>query len=74
MITSAEMNKRRDDVVYTCAAIMNRPKPRPKVESTSTPGSGTQTPKEDSKKKNQDAETMEVEEDGGPSIEEMDVD
>jgi heat shock protein 4 len=66
VITSAEMNKRREDVVYTCAAIMNRPKPKPKVEST--PASGQQTPKEDAKK-----DDMEVEQDG-PSVEEMDVD
>ena len=74
VITSAEMTRRRDDVVYTSAAIMNRPKPKPKVEST--PGSGTQTPKDEpknDKQQNGDA-TMEVEEDGGPSIEEMDVD
>ena len=68
------MHKRRDDVVYTCAAIMNRPKPKPKVETT--PGSGTQTPKEDPKKKDEGGnEKIDVEEEeGGPSIEEMDVD
>lgn len=43
VITSEEINKRKDDVQYTCASIMNRPKPRAaKVE---TPG--TETPKEE---------------------------
>jgi heat shock protein 4 len=69
VITSAEMLKRRDEVVYTCAAIMNRPRPKPKV-TESQPGSGTQTPAQDQSKKE---EKMDVEE-GGPSIEEMDVD
>ncbi|ORY34260.1 heat shock protein 70 family [Naematelia encephala] len=68
VITSAEMNKRREDVIYTCAAIMNRPKPRVKTEST--PGSGTQTPKEQPPKKDE----MEIEDENGPTIEEMDVD
>ncbi|WVR06056.1 hypothetical protein IAU60_003084 [Kwoniella sp. DSM 27419] len=67
VITSAEINKRREDVTYTCAAIMNRPKPKPKAEAPPT----TETPppaKEDEAK-------MDVEEEGsGPKIEEMDVD
>ncbi|GMK56531.1 hypothetical protein CspeluHIS016_0303710 [Cutaneotrichosporon spelunceum] len=42
VVTSDEMDKRREDVQYTSASIMNRPKPRAKVE---TPG--TQTPKEE---------------------------
>ncbi|OCF37659.1 heat shock 70kDa protein 4 [Kwoniella heveanensis BCC8398] len=62
-LTSAEINKRREDVVYTCAAIMNKPKPKPKVETPPT----TETPKEETK--------MDVEEEGqGPKVEEMDVD
>jgi heat shock protein 4 len=69
VITSAEMNKRREDVVYTCAAIMNRPKPKAKVE---TPPTGQQTPKEEPKKKEDDK--MDVEEEGGATVEEMDVD
>lgn len=70
VITSDEMNKRREDVVYTSAAIMNRPKPKPKV-TDSTPASGQQTPNEGKK------EDMDVDgnkEEGGPTIEEMDVD
>jgi heat shock protein 4 len=71
VVTSAEMLKRRDDVVYTCAAIMNRPKPRPKP-TESQPASGTQTPSGGEQAKKEDK--MDVEEEGGPSIEEMDVD
>lgn len=69
VITSTEMNKRREDVIYTSAAIMNRPKPKPKA--TETPASGQQTPNtEQGKKEDEDMEK----EDGGPTIEEMDVD
>lgn len=42
IITSAEILKNKDDVQYTCASIMNRPKP--KTSTTETPG--TETPKE----------------------------
>jgi heat shock protein 4 len=59
VITSAEMLKRRDDVTFTCAAIMNRPKPKAKT---------TEAPKEEPKKEEPTGE------DGGPTIEEMDVD
>lgn len=58
VVTSDEMNKRREDVQYTSASIMNRPKPRAKVE---TPG--TQTPKEDK-----------MDQDPAPEQQEMDVD
>ena len=71
VITSSEMNKRREEVVYSSAAIMNRPKPKPKV-SDSQPASGQQTPKEDGGAKKE--EKMDVENEDGPSIEEMDVD
>ena len=78
VITSAEINKRREDVVYTCAAIMNRPKPRPKV-TDSQPASGQQTPKEnkqDKKEEDKDGMDMEMETENGdgPTIQEMDVD
>ncbi|WWD17682.1 hypothetical protein CI109_102123 [Kwoniella shandongensis] len=65
VITSAEINKRREDVVYTCAAIMNKPKPRPKVTPTETPASGQQTPQQEPAKE---------EDTDGPKVEEMDVD
>jgi heat shock protein 4 len=58
VVTSDEMNTRREDVQYTSASIMNRPKPRAKVE---TPG--TQTPKDDK-----------MDQDPAPEQQEMDVD
>lgn len=72
VITSTEMNKRREDVIYTSAAIMNKPKPKPKV-TDSTPASGQQTPNTEQDKKEGGDEDMEKD-DGGPTIEEMDVD
>jgi hypothetical protein len=51
---------------------MNRPKPRPKVDST--PASGQQTPKEGGKKEKEEKMDVEGEDEGGPKIEEMDVD
>lgn len=42
IFTSADLQKKKDDVQYSCASIMNRPKPK---TSTETP-SGTETPKE----------------------------
>ncbi|KAK4684241.1 hypothetical protein P7C73_g5950, partial [Tremellales sp. Uapishka_1] len=62
VITSAEMLKRRDDVVYTSAAIMNKPKPK----TSSAPDSGAQTPKEEPKESKKEQPEAE--------IEEMDVD
>lgn len=65
VITSTEMHKRREDVVYTSAAIMNRPKPKaPKVPTTEP----------EQPKKQEDEEMKAENEDGGPTIEEMDVD
>ncbi|WRT64343.1 uncharacterized protein IL334_001275 [Kwoniella shivajii] len=66
VVTSSEITKRRDEVVYTCSAILNKPKPRAKVEVPPT----TETPKKEEKE-----EKMDVEGEGeGPKIEEMDVD
>ncbi|KAL7419258.1 adenyl-nucleotide exchange factor sse1 [Cryptotrichosporon argae] len=62
VITSAEIEKRKDDVVFTSAAILNRPKP--KTAKADEPASGQQTPKEDK---------MDTDEQG-PEIQEMDVD
>jgi hypothetical protein len=59
------MNKRREDVVYTSAGIMNRPKPKAKVADP-TPA------KEEPKKEEGDVDMGKDE--GGPTIEEMDVD
>lgn len=62
IIASADILKRRDDTVFTCAAIMNRPKPRaPKAPTTETPAQEAEEPKEEK-------------EEGGPTVEEMDVD
>ncbi|WVQ82723.1 hypothetical protein IAT38_004855 [Cryptococcus sp. DSM 104549] len=52
VITSAEMNKRREDVVYTSAAILNRPKP--KVTQTQEP------PKEEPKADQPEAQVEEM--------------
>ena len=50
---------------------MNRPKPKPKA-SDSTPASGQQTPNQEQPKKE---EKMDVDnEEGGATVEEMDVD
>ncbi|KAI9638177.1 putative heat shock protein [Dioszegia hungarica] len=66
VIISSEILKRKEDVQYTCAAIINRPKPRAKT---------TEAPKEEKKEAPKQEEEMDVEaEDGGPKIEEMDVD
>lgn len=64
VVTSAEINKEREDVQYVCGPIMSRPKPKPKV-TDSTPASGQQTPKEAPKEEAKEAE---------PEVQEMDVD
>ena len=66
-ITSAEMLKKKDEVIYVCHPIMSKPKPR--VE-TPAPASGTETPKSEGEKK-ADGEADKQAEDG-PG--EMDVD
>ena len=74
VITSSEILKRAEEVRYTGASIMNRPKPRPKP-TESQPASGQQTPKEAPKKDAKEDDKMDIEgEDGGPQIQEMDVD
>lgn len=62
IITSKEINHKKDDVQYTCASIMNRPKPKAKVETA--PPSGTQTPKD---------QKMDMDEAQAPA-EDMDID
>lgn len=47
-ITVAEMNKNRDDVLYTCNPIINKPKPKPPPQ-TNTEQPKQEAPKEDSK-------------------------
>lgn len=65
VITSAEIYKRRDDVQFTSAGTMNRPKPKPKATETPAP-----TPAKEEAKK----EDVNMEGEGdGPQISEMDV-
>ncbi|KAF8626810.1 hypothetical protein AX17_006467 [Amanita inopinata Kibby_2008] len=46
VLTSGELLKRRDEVIYFATPIMTKPKPKPPVvPPTSGTGSGTQTPK-----------------------------
>ncbi|KAF9526854.1 heat shock protein 70 family [Crepidotus variabilis] len=77
VLTSAEIEKKRDEVIYFAIPILTRPKPKPPVVS-STPASGTQTPKEDPKDKEKQPQDGQApppppkDEDKGPS--EMDVD
>ncbi|KAK0213327.1 heat shock protein 70 family [Desarmillaria ectypa] len=66
VLTSAEISKKRDEVIYFATPILTKPKPKPPVipsSGTGTPKSGNETPAEEPPKK---------EEPNGPS--EMDVD
>ena len=70
ILTSAEILKKKDEIIYFATPILSKPKPKPKVEPTTngteTPKSGTETP--DASKGEKTAETAAE----GPS--EMDVD
>ncbi|KAG5341034.1 Heat shock pss like protein [Termitomyces sp. T112] len=76
VLTSAEIGKKRDEVIYFATPILTKPKPKPVVPSgTETPKSKTDTPKEETPKDTPMEEAPK--EDGnassqGPS--EMDVD
>ena len=69
VLTSAEILKKRDDLIYFATPIFNKPKPKPKVETPPTTN-GTQTP--------QNQETAEPAADSGEGAPtgppEMDVD
>lgn len=65
VLTSAEMVKRKDEIIYFATPILTRPKPKPKVE---TPTPGTETPKQQEQQQPPPA----PEKDNGPP--EMDVD
>ncbi|KAJ3506317.1 hypothetical protein NLJ89_g6934 [Agrocybe chaxingu] len=69
ILKSAEIEKKRDELIYFAIPILTKPKPKPVV--TSTPASGTQTPKEEPKQ-DKTPPPPPKEEDKGPS--EMDVD
>jgi len=71
VLTSTEIEKKRDELIYFAIPILTKPKPKPIV--TPAPGSGTQTPKEEPKPKEEGAAPPPAkEEEKGPS--EMDVD
>jgi len=67
ILTSAEIEKKRDELIYFAIPILTKPKPKPVV----TPGSGTQTPKEEPTQKGAPPPPAK-EGDKGPS--EMDID
>ncbi len=73
VLTSAEIEKKRDELIYFAIPILTKPKPKPVVTPS---GSGTQTPKESAKdeqpQKGGEAPPPPAKEDKGPS--EMDVD
>ncbi|ESK84674.1 heat shock protein [Moniliophthora roreri MCA 2997] len=73
ILTTAEIGKKRDEVIYFATPILTKPKPKPPVvptPGTGTPKSGTQTPNPDRAKPEGDA--SKEQKDNGPP--EMDVD
>ncbi|KAF9078091.1 heat shock protein 70 [Rhodocollybia butyracea] len=66
VLTTGEISKRRDEVIYFATPVLNKPKPKPPVIPTPT-GSGTQTP-------NPEAETKKKKEEEAPGPSEMDID
>ncbi|KAI0088088.1 HSP70-domain-containing protein [Irpex rosettiformis] len=68
VLTSAEILKRKDEIIYFATPILTKPKPKaPKVEGTETPKGGQETPKPEP-----GAEQQQANPDNGPP--EMDVD
>ena len=68
VLTSAEILKRKDEIIYFATPILTKPKPKaPKVEGTETPKGGQETPKPEA-----GAEQQQANPDNGPP--EMDVD
>ncbi|KAK7040794.1 adenyl-nucleotide exchange factor sse1 [Paramarasmius palmivorus] len=73
VLTTAEIGKKRDEVIYFATPILTKPKPKPPVvptPGTGTPKSGTQTPNPDQAKTG--GEAPKEQKDNGPP--EMDVD
>ncbi|KAF9814079.1 hypothetical protein IEO21_05319 [Rhodonia placenta] len=69
VLTSADVMKKREEIIYLATPILTKPKPKPpKVEGADTPKSGQQTPHQEQQ---QQAEG-DAKKDDGPS--EMDVD
>ncbi|KAI0302594.1 heat shock protein 70 [Russula brevipes] len=72
VLTSAEISKKRDEVIYFASPILTRPKPKPpKVDGAETPRSGAETPNPPPKGGTPQPETKPEEAQGPP---EMDVD
>jgi heat shock protein 4 len=69
VLTSAEIEKKRDELIYFAVPILTKPKPKP----VATPGSGTQKLKEEGTQKegSEAPPLLPKEEDKGPS--EMDI-
>ncbi|KAK7052353.1 heat shock protein [Favolaschia claudopus] len=74
ILKSAEIAKKRDEVIYFATPILTRPKPKPPVAPGSTPGGtpGTQTPKTEKETPEPAADGKADTEAPGPS--EMDID
>ncbi|EMD33816.1 hypothetical protein CERSUDRAFT_142155 [Gelatoporia subvermispora B] len=67
VLTSAEIMKKRDEIIYLATPILTRPKPKaPKVEGAETPKSGQETPQ------GEQQQPAEEKREDGPA--EMDVD
>ncbi|KAF9025396.1 heat shock protein 70 [Hymenopellis radicata] len=70
ILTTAEISKKRDEVIYFATPILTKPKPRAPVP----PSSGTQTPKTGQETPQKQEEPPKKEEDEAPGPSEMDVD
>lgn len=69
VLTSAEILKKKDEIIYFATPILTKPKPKaPKVEGTETPKTGQETPKPEANAEQQ----QQANPDNGPP--EMDVD
>ncbi|PBK73358.1 heat shock protein 70 [Armillaria solidipes] len=63
VLTSAEISKKRDEVIYFATPILTKPKPKPPVvpsSGTGTPKSGNETPAEEPPKKEAPSEPSEM--------------
>lgn len=66
VLTSAEIQKKRDEIIYFATPILSRPKPKPPViptpggSGTQTPKSGTETPAPEAEKKPEEPSEMDV--------------
>ncbi|TFY79924.1 hypothetical protein EWM64_g4087 [Hericium alpestre] len=59
VLTTVEIAKKRDELIFFATPILSRPKPRPpKVDGAETPKSGTETPKEAPKQETKQEEPV----------------